>query len=67
MQRLRVKLSGSCAEFCSSLFLFGDAWISPGHYLPMFHLFLQFHCTDNEDSCMTVIPVHINVTIQNSF
>lgn len=32
-----------------------------------FIYFLQFHYTDNEDSCMTVIPVHINVTIQNSF
>lgn len=61
-QRERVKLNSSQVGFGSSLFLFGKAWISPGYYFPEFHLVLQFHCTDNKNSCMPAIPVHVNVT-----
>lgn len=61
-QRERVKLNGSQVGFGSSLFLFGKTWISPGHCFPEFHLVLQFHCTDNKNSCMPAIPVHVNVT-----
>lgn len=32
MQRLKVKLTVRQAEFGPLLFLFGDAWISPGYY-----------------------------------
>lgn len=68
MQRLKVKLTGNQAEFGSLLFLFGDAWISPGnYYFPVFRLLLHFHCTVDKDSCMPVISVHINVTIQPNY
>lgn len=48
-QRERVKLNRSQEGFGSSLFLFVKTWISPGHYSPVFHLVLQFHCTDNKN------------------
>lgn len=66
-QRERVKLNRSQEGFGSSLFLFVKTWISPGHYSPVFHLVLQFHCTDNKNSHMPAIPVHVNVTTQASY